>query len=164
MRYCLTLPNCIVNNYHNYCNLLQIEEFANPNSLRVIKQKTKRKILVGVCKKNIFHLHNLCETSIIINFIYGIRGIANKWFSSHLCSRQQFVSIGNTNSNCLPIRHGVPQGSVLGPLLFLLFYLNKHHSCLKYSEATHYADDWQVYRIGPNLNLKVHSVYFKRGP
>ena len=46
---------------------------------------------------------------------YGIRDIANKWFSSYLSSRQQFVSIGNTYSNFLSIHHGVPQGSVLGP-------------------------------------------------
>ena len=51
---------------------------------------------------------------------YGIRGIANKWLSSYLCSRQQFVSIGNNNSNCLPIRHGVYLGSVLGPLTYFI--------------------------------------------
>ena len=78
---------------------------------------------------------------------YGIRGIANKWFSSYLSSRQQFVSIGNTDSNCLSIHHGVPQGSVLGPLLFLI-YINDLHSCLKYSEATHFADDTNLIQIG----------------
>lgn len=78
---------------------------------------------------------------------YGIRGIANKWFSSYLSSRQQFVSIGKSNSSCLPTRHGVPQGSVLGPLLFLI-YINDLHSCLKYSEATHFADDTNLIQIG----------------
>ena len=78
---------------------------------------------------------------------YGIRGIANKWFSSYLSSRQQFVSISNTDSNCLSIHHGVPQGSVLGPLLFLI-YINDLHSCLKHSEATHFADDTNLIQIG----------------
>ena len=66
--------------------------------------------------------------------------IAYKWFSSYLSFHQQFVSIGKTNSNYLPIRHGVPQGSVLGPLLILL-YINELHLSLKHSEATYFAND-----------------------
>ena len=43
-----------------------------------------------------------------------------QWFDSYLSNRKQFVSIGNEKSESLLITHGVPQGSVLGPLLFLL--------------------------------------------
>lgn len=52
---------------------------------------------------------------------YGIRGIANNVIKSYLTNRKQFVHIGGESSNLVPIKVGVPQGSNIGPLLFLLF-------------------------------------------
>ena len=53
--------------------------------------------------------------------IYGIRDSANLWFKNYLYDREQFVSINGIKSEKKKISCGVPQGSVLGPLLFLLF-------------------------------------------
>ena len=52
---------------------------------------------------------------------YGIRGLTLDWFRSYLFNRQQYTVINDCKSNLLNISHGVPQGSILGPLLFLVF-------------------------------------------
>jgi len=51
---------------------------------------------------------------------YGIRGLHLEWFHSYLSNRAQYVQIGNIKLASLTVRCGIPQGSTLGPLLFLL--------------------------------------------
>ena len=77
---------------------------------------------------------------------YGIRGAANEWFSSYLKNRTQYVSILGFDSSTKTIPHGVPQGSVLGPLLFLI-YINDLHSAIKNSKVFHFADDTNLLNI-----------------
>ena len=58
---------------------------------------------------------------------YGIRGLANEWFRSYLSNRKQYVSINGHESSLDSVLYGAPQGSVLGPLLFLICINEKVH-------------------------------------
>ena len=83
---------------------------------------------------------------------YGIRGIANEWFCSYLTKRKQYVIIGNQISTLNKISTRVPQGSVLGPLLFLI-YINDLHKCIKYFKTYHFADDTSTIQSYSSLQI-----------
>ena len=71
---------------------------------------------------------------------YGLRGNVNQLIKSYLTNRKQFVSINGKDSEVRNITCGVPQGSSLGPLLFLI-YINDFRLCLDKTESGHFADD-----------------------
>ena len=75
---------------------------------------------------------------------YGIRGVAYDWFKSYLLNRQQYTVINGCVSNLAKITCGVPQGSVLGPLLFLL-YVNDIANAVPELNVKLFADDTNLF-------------------
>ena len=98
------------------------------------------------------------DHSILINKLqhYGIRGIANKWFNSYLDDRKQIVSVGTIKSDLNDIVCGVPQGSVLRPLLFLV-YINDFNNSSDLLDFHLFADDSNLFYAHKNLrSLEEH--------
>ena len=81
---------------------------------------------------------------------YGVRGIPLSWFKSYLSDRRQYVFINNTNSSLLDIQCGVPQGSILGPLLFLV-YVNDIIKTSNILSFVLFADDTNIFLSDKNL-------------
>ncbi|XP_022810263.1 uncharacterized protein LOC111347263, partial [Stylophora pistillata] len=95
---------------------------------------------------------------------YGICNESLPWFKNYFTGRKQFVHIDSQSSEELAITSGVPQGSILGPLLFIV-YINDLPRCVKHCSVNMYADDIVLYIASQTVeNLpftltKIFSVY-----
>ena len=94
---------------------------------------------------------------------YGIRGNAHKLLSSYLRNRRQYVNINNVYSDTQSINYGVPQGSILGPLLFLL-YINDLENSVNNTTRL-FADDTciianssTILELEQHLNLELNNI------
>ena len=88
---------------------------------------------------------------------YGFRGIVLDWFKSYLKNRKQFVRYQACNSEYKNVKCGVPQGSILGPLLFIL-YVNDITNATPLFEIILFADDTTLLYSHPDIATKINLI------
>ena len=149
--------------------------FLKNHSTEYAAMELTDKVLKDIDEKNIslaifMDLSKAFDTldhSILIKKLahYGVKGTALEWFTSYLTGRSQYVEIDGVSSSILTLSTGVPQGSILGPLLFLI-YMNDVPYCTKYFNFILYADDTtlnstiQIPTMSPiNINNELAKVY-----
>ena len=127
-----------------------LTSFADEVLLNMEQGKLCGAVFIDLTKAfdTVDHQIMLCKLSEI-----GLSETALHWFRSYLTGRQQRTSCGNELSAELPVTHGVPQGSILGPLLFVIHINNLLNSC----NASLYADDTVIYCYG--TSSKELSMY-----
>src|SRR5208337_3930435 len=87
---------------------------------------------------------------------YGVRGLPLDWFKSYLSERSQFVCYEGFSSDLEPITCGVPQGSILGPLLFIL-YINDVVESSKLLHFILFTDDTNLFLSNSNLHVLINT-------
>ena len=107
--------------------------------------------------------HTILERKLECDF--GLSGSLLPWVSSHLRGRRQYTAVNDSLSDMLPVTLGIPQGSVLGPTLFVLF-TNDLLSSIDNGEIYMYADDTTVFAVGvlsdeaiAKLNTALKELY-----
>ncbi|MEW8546816.1 MAG: reverse transcriptase family protein [Candidatus Thiodiazotropha sp.] len=123
--------------------------------------------LIGIVLVDFKKAFDLVDHQILKNKlkIYGINDEALRWFNNYLSDRKQQVTINNCKSNFQSISCGVPQGSILGPLLFLLFindlplYTRKVHTDLYADDTTLYDIQDSMEQIENNLQAALNNLH-----
>jgi hypothetical protein len=130
---------------HSTCTaLLDVTEYVYKNM--------NDGLLTGVAFLDLKKAFDTVDTNRLLTKLVdiGVEDVALNWFENYLTTRQQSVSLNGVVSESMPIDYGVPQGSILGPLLFTL-YINELPNVLNKTKVVLYADDTAIFYASNDL-------------
>ena len=131
----------------NHSTSLALTEFVEKVTSAIDKQESSIGVFIDLKKA-----FDTVDHKILLSKLqcYGIRGLALDWIKSYLANRGQYVCYNNSNSELKNIKCGVPQGSILGPVLFIL-YINDMCEVSKLLNIILFADDTSIFYLTRNI-------------
>ena len=154
----LRINNVLAKEQHGFCTNKSTTSAVISLTDEILKSFENKEYLVGV----FIDLAKAFETvnhSILLGKLkhYGVRGTSLKWFTSYLSNRSQFVNFNHVFSSYLPLTHSVPQGSLLGPILFNI-YINDIIKSTQNLKYVLYADDSCAYASSKNIHSLIDTI------
>jgi hypothetical protein len=147
----LEINNVLIKNQYgfrqNYSTYMALMEMYDKISFAIDNGKFAIGIFIDLLKAFDTLNHNILSNKLQY---YGVRGAALDWFRSYLTNRKQCVYLNGVYSSFKPIDCGVPQGSILGPLLFIL-YINNIIACSSVLNLILFADDTNLFYSNANI-------------
>ena len=144
------------------------QKYSTVHAVISLKENIRKRLDEGIIFVDLQKAFDTVEHDILLSKLehYVIRGLANEWFKSYLSNRKQYVAINGYDSNLADAKFGVPQGPLLGLLLFLI-YSNDLNQALKFCKVHHFAYDTNlihfsksVYRLNKYVNLDLKNLTY----
>ena len=154
----LNMNNLLIPNQYGFRKNHSTDYAILQLSDKIIDSIAKKEHTVGVFM-DLSKAFDTMDHCILIRKLktYGVRGTVLSWFEDYLRNRQQYVIFKSKKSNISTVKCGVPQGSILGPLLFLI-YMNDIVNASPLLTYVLFADDTNVFYSHTDLNILITTL------